>query len=135
MDYLDEPIPSWMDGVSLLDEEQRRRSRPIFGISEVAGRHGVGHMLTVLDNAGAPNFGAGTVTMIAGARWFELSLDDGHLTGGPVDGQHGPLTPDGRRPDRASHARATAFRVRVRGSFSRRLTPAWRRLRYVASGL
>ena len=93
MDYLDEPIPSWMDGVSLLDEEQRRRSRPIFGISEVAGRHGVGNMLTVLDNAGAPNFGAGTVTMIEGARWFELSLDDGHLTGGPVDGHTVPSLP------------------------------------------
>ena len=93
MDYLDEPIPSWMDGVSLLDEEQRQRSRPIFGISEVAGRHGAGHMLTVLDNAGAPNFGAGTVTMIAGARWFELSLDDGRLTGGPVGGHTAPSLP------------------------------------------
>ena len=93
MDYLDEPIPSWMDGVSLLDEEQRRRPRPIFGISGVAARHGAGHMLTVLDNAGAPNYGAGTVTMISGARWFELSLDDGHLTGGPVNGHTAPSLP------------------------------------------
>jgi len=93
MDYLDEPIPSWMDGVSLLDEEERGKPRPIFGVSEVAGRHGVGHMLTVLDNAGAPNFGAGSITMIAGARWFELSLENGHFTGGPVNGHTAPSLP------------------------------------------
>jgi len=93
MDYLDETIPGWMDGVSLLDEEQRRKARPIFGISEVAGRHGVGHMLTVLDNAGAPNFGAGSITMIAGARWFELSLENGRFTGGTVNGHTAPSLP------------------------------------------
>jgi arylsulfatase A-like enzyme len=93
LDYLDEPIPSWMDGVSLLDEEQRRRARPIFGISGVAGRHGVGDMLTALDEAGAPNFGAGTVTLVAGPRWFELSLEDGRLNGGLVDGHTEPSAP------------------------------------------
>jgi len=56
-------------------------------------------MLTVLDNAGAPNFGAGSITMIAGARWFELSLENGHFTGGPVNGHTAPSLPtvDDRR--------------------------------------
>jgi hypothetical protein len=90
MQYLGEPIPSWMDGISLLDEQRRERARPIFGVSEIAGRHSVGLMVTALDNAGPPNYGAGTVTLISGDRWFELSLEDGALSSGAVEGHTAP---------------------------------------------
>jgi arylsulfatase A-like enzyme len=93
LDYLDEPIPAWMDGISLLDEKRRGQTRPIFGVSEVAGRHGVGHMLTALDDAGAPNYGAGSVTLIAGTRWYELSLEDGRLASGDVPGHTASSAP------------------------------------------
>ncbi|HUR35252.1 MAG TPA: sulfatase-like hydrolase/transferase [Vicinamibacterales bacterium] len=93
MDYLDEPIPSWMDGVSLIDEGQRRRPRPIFGVSEIAGRHAVGPLVKALDDAGAPNYGAGSATLVAGSRWFELSLADGTLASGEVAGHTAPSLP------------------------------------------
>jgi arylsulfatase A-like enzyme len=98
MDYLGEPIPGWMDGVSLLNLAQREGSRPIFGISEIRGRHSTGFRITELDDAGPPNYGAGTVTMISGATWFELSLEDGALSSGPVKGHTRPDTPSLEEP-------------------------------------
>jgi hypothetical protein len=89
-DYLGLGVPGWMDGVSLLDESTRDRPRPIFGISEVAERHGVGFRLTALDDAGPPNYGAGTATLVVGSRWFELSLADGSIESGPVAGHTVP---------------------------------------------
>ena len=115
MDYLDEPVPSWMDGVSLLDEAQRKRSRPIFAVSEVAGRHGVGHMLTMLDDAGAPNYGTGTATLVSGARWFELALDDGRFSSGDVPGHTAPDAPalDDASARKVLEARLAAAGFRV----------------------
>ena len=93
IDYLGEPIPPWMDGVSLLDPALRERPRPVFGVSEIARRHSVGFRVTALDDAGAPNYGVGTATLISGAKWFELSLEDGRLSSGPVDGHTAPSLP------------------------------------------
>lgn len=93
LDYLDQPVPDWVDGVSLLDEAGRDRSRPIFGISEVAERHSVGVLVKALDDAGPPNYGAGSATLISGSRWYELSLADGHLDSGNVPGHTDPAAP------------------------------------------
>jgi arylsulfatase A-like enzyme len=90
LDYLDQPVPDWVDGISLLDETTRERPRPIFGISEVAERHSVGVMVKALDDAGPPNYGAGSATLIAGSRWYELSLADGRLDTGDVPGHTNP---------------------------------------------
>ncbi len=93
IDYLGEPVPAWMDGQSLLDPALRERARPVFGVSEIARRHSVGFRVTALDDAGAPNYGVGTATLISGARWFELSLEDGRLSSGPVEGHTTPSLP------------------------------------------
>lgn len=93
MDYLGQPTPAWMDGVSLLDESRRSQPRPIVAISEIEGRHSVGLMVTALDNAGPPNFGAGTVTLVSGPRWYELALADGRLTSGAIAGHTDPARP------------------------------------------
>jgi arylsulfatase A-like enzyme len=93
LDYLGQPVPEWMDGISLLDPAARARPRPVFGISEIAGRHSVGMLVTALDDAGPPNYGAGTVTMVDGSRWFELSLADGSMASGQVAGHTAPESP------------------------------------------
>lgn len=86
IDALGQPIPAWMDGVSLLDARQRSRPRPIVAVSEIEGRHSIGLMVTALDNAGPPNYGAGTVTLVTGPKWYELGLGDGKLTSGAIAG-------------------------------------------------
>lgn len=93
MEALGQPIPAWMDGVSLLDERQRSQPRPIVAVSEIEGRHSIGLMVTALDNAGPPNYGAGTVTLVTGPTWYELSLGDGQLSSGAVAGHTDPAQP------------------------------------------
>lgn len=89
LDFLGVPIPSWMDGLSLLSAPKTGSDRKVFGLSEVSGRRGVTSYLTALNDAGPPNYGAASATMIDGNRWFELCLNDGSLTSGPVPGHTG----------------------------------------------
>lgn len=93
MHALGQPVPDWMDGVSLLDAQQRSRPRPIVAVSEIEGRHSAGLMVTALDHAGPPNYGAGTVTLVSGPTWYELSLGDGRLTSGGIAGHTDPTQP------------------------------------------
>jgi hypothetical protein len=113
LDYLDQPLPAWLDGISLLDEGARERPRPIFGVSEVEGRHTVGLRVTALDDAGPPNFGAGSVTLISGSRWFELTLADGQLTSDEVAGHTNP----DRNPTGAATAGGLLRRMLDRAGF------------------
>jgi hypothetical protein len=83
LDYLGVKIPSWMDGVSLLDSKARE-GRHIFAVSDITEREGDLRNRNLLD-PGPPNYGTAAVSMIAGSRWFELSLLDGTLKSGAVE--------------------------------------------------
>ena len=109
LDYLKLPVPEWMDGVSLLDAVPA--DRPIFGVSEIADRRTVAAYLSAVREAGPPNYGAGSVTLIFGGHWFELDLRDGAHSSGPVLGH--PLA--GKAPSVAQARRLLAGKTKAAG--------------------
>jgi hypothetical protein len=83
--YLGLAAPPWMDGISLVDPSKVPSDRLIFGVSDIGRREGVPGLRLLLDS-GPPNYGATSAMMIAGSRWYELSLRDATLSSGPVPG-------------------------------------------------
>jgi hypothetical protein len=86
LDWIGVDAPSWMDGASLLDDTVRNTDRPIFGVSRIDDHPAVTSYFTALSNASPPNYGAMSVTMVLGKRWFEMSLVDGTVTSGEIAG-------------------------------------------------
>jgi hypothetical protein len=77
--------PEWMDGLSLLDQENHHRHRHIYGVSDIGERDGISGLRNLRDS-GPPNYGATAAMLIAGHRWYELRLRDGALASGEIDG-------------------------------------------------
>jgi len=117
--YLGKAIPAWMDGVSLLDPAALVPGRPIFGVSDVAERYAHGPDFKVIKDSGPPNYGATFATVIAGNRWFEMSLADGTVRSAVVDGHTGTdlkVVSDAKARDLLMNELArTGFRVGKRG--------------------
>jgi hypothetical protein len=96
--YLGMERPPWMDGASLLNASAVARTRPIFGVSAILDREAIAPMLKALTSSGPPNYGAASATLIAGNKWYELSLIDGTLRSDAVSGHTGrdlPQTSEG----------------------------------------
>ncbi len=83
LDYLGVEVPSWMDGVSLLGPVPA--DRRVFAVADITERQGNATNRLLL-KSGPPNYGTRSVSMIAGNQWFELSLLDGSLQSGGVEG-------------------------------------------------
>ena len=85
LDYLDLPIPRWMDGRSLI-APQPLPARPIFSLNGIGKQHYLGHDINVVADPRPPNYGVRTAVVILGSQWHELDLETGVLTSGPVPG-------------------------------------------------
>jgi hypothetical protein len=89
LDALGLPIPAWMDGRSLL--RPLPEGRTIVSLCGMAaqptGDPGEAAKLRV------PNFGTYSAMLAAGSWWYELRIEDGVLTAGPVAGHTVP-TPE-----------------------------------------
>lgn len=110
LDYLGEPIPDWMDGVSLLRPQELREARPVFAIgsprTESGGRE-------ARWSTRPPNYGAGSATVVLGSRWVKVDLADGKTTAGEVAGH----TAAGRLPVTATDARRVLVEELTRNGF------------------
>jgi hypothetical protein len=114
LNYLQLPIPDWMDGVSLLDPRQIPARRRIFGVSDIKHREGPSGLRLLLDS-GPPNYGAAAAMLIEGNRWYELRLSNGLIRSGEVRGHTAPaVAPLSDAEARAiieERLRPTGFRV------------------------
>lgn len=85
LDALGLPIPAWMDGRSFL--------RPLTEDRTVVALCGFG-MESAAPSAAAklrePNFGTASAMIVVGSWWYELQLNNGRLSVGPVDGHTVP---------------------------------------------
>jgi hypothetical protein len=87
LDYLDIEKPPWMEGESLLAIDRDDPGRAIFAICQLSSeRRTVSRWVREIPNAGPPNYGAKSATLVAAGRWFELELDNGSMRSGTVAG-------------------------------------------------
>jgi hypothetical protein len=85
------PVPPWMDGEPVRGVSQGDATRVIFGVSDVGARQAIAPLLrTLASGGGPPNYGAASVTMIAGERWFQMALSDGTFSSGELPGHTQP---------------------------------------------
>lgn len=122
LDALGLPIPAWMDGRSFL--------RPLAEDRPVVALCGFG-MESAAPAAAAklrePNFGTASAMIVVGSWWYELQLDSGVLSVGPVNGHTAPTPQTPPPAARAALERElTAAGYRLEGVRSREpviLTP------------
>lgn len=89
LDYVGLPVPSWMEGESLLTDLDPLR--PIFGSWRVADRDETAAGLNVLSNMGPPYYGLVSATMIQSDRFFELNVVTGAFSEGRVEHHTNPV--------------------------------------------
>ena len=90
LDYLKQPIPSWMDGISLISGDLDP-SRPIFGTGKMGGQKTAGAELGELADLGPPTYGVVSVTLTIGDQFFELDLSSGELEERRIENHTKPL--------------------------------------------
>jgi hypothetical protein len=115
LDALGLPIPSWMDGRSLL--RSLPESRPIVALCGMAaqptGNPEEAAKLRV------PNFGTYSAMLVTGSWWYELRIADGVLRTGPVAGHTVPTPqtpPQAARVVLERELSAAGFRLASGGS-------------------
>lgn len=110
LDALGLPIPSWMDGRSLL--------RPLPAERDIVALCGVAAQVTGRPEDAAklrvPNFGTATAMIVEGSWWYEMQIASGVMRGGPVDGHTVPkpqTPPDVARAALERELSAVGFRL------------------------
>jgi hypothetical protein len=76
LDYLNIPIPKWMDGTSLLGEPPRE-DRLIFAAFNAPNERTNGNFSVI--NYGPPYYALGKVSVIQCTHWWQLNLNTGEL--------------------------------------------------------
>ncbi|HET7588347.1 MAG TPA: sulfatase-like hydrolase/transferase [Gammaproteobacteria bacterium] len=86
LDYLNVPVPEWMEGQSLL-QGNLDPHRPVFSIYRMTRKHfdtDNGDTLARVVHMGPPTYGLQTMGMVVCRRWYLLSLDDGKVKAGTI---------------------------------------------------
>lgn len=84
LDYLGVPIPSWMEGSSLLDDDFSSNT-PIYSVYRLDRTHFKGskhEILAKISNMGPPTFGLKKAGLVICNRWFTLDIITGKIKAG-----------------------------------------------------
>lgn len=91
LDYMQVPVPSWMEGVSLLRPEKLDPQRPVFSIFEVKAVRQGGWWVAASPEP--PNYGIQQAAVAIGSQWLKVHLETGVTKANDIDGHTDP------RPD------------------------------------
>ena len=95
LDYLNIPIPEWMDGTSLLGE-QPDEDRIIFAAFNAPNAQTEGRFQ--VKDYGPPYFALGKISVIQCNHWWQLNLNTGELKDRQIENKVPPCTSDTHPP-------------------------------------